>query len=215
MRNNKPFYCFILIAVTLLIFGTPLLSAPQNDNVAKSASAEGDTEIPEPIKMDLIGPNTFAWPLLKTLPPYLKFLIIILLSAGGKVWLTKRRLKIPTKVATMDKLSTSSLAVTLLESVLMVALLIFFQPLATTVIAKVITLTSSRMHQFLDVAMRTVFIIPYLCVMGSLLTMLLIKFNTDTPVEKLKDHFYFGLMIAACTPVAYIALNFNIAFWFA
>lgn len=159
---------------------------------------------------DRLVPKTLDFPVfVSLLPLFIKFwpLIVIVIAALIKMWLLKRKLSIPWKWKSLEKLSMATLAETIVELFFLFLIMVFFAPAVSSVLndIKFLAAASANIKFVIHVAV----VIPYYCFIGAVLILLLINFISPVNREQLRHRYFkYGAFLAVIVPVLLIVVFF-------
>lgn len=197
----------LLLFLTFAVTAGTFSLAAQEGEAEEAAEEEPAVDIgPGPLGTLLFPSEKASWKiLLKLLPMLLKLLPVILIAAALKVWLLKRKFSIPMKLKPMEKLSVATLSETAVSLYLLLVLIVFFTPAVTSLAADVgLAPAATAWGTFVKLFLHTLFVLPYICVVGAVLILLLISLTTSVNRDGLRGHFKFSAILALITPAVLV-----------
>jgi len=143
------------------------------------------------------------------LPLFIKFwpLVVIVIAALIKMWLLKRKLSIPWKWKSIEKLSMATLAETIVELFFLSLIMFFFAPAVSSVLSDIQFLANASAN--IKFVIHVVVVIPYYCFISAILILLLINFISAINLEQQwRQYFKYGAFLAAIVPGLLIIVFF-------
>ncbi len=212
-KNNSTIYTFLLFFVFIILFVPAILSAQEE-------TEEGTAEEfkPGPLwvmlttseksltkALEIFGLFLFV----KFLPILLKLLPVIVFASLIKIWLLKRKFAVPWKLRSIEKLSITTFAETVVEMYFLLVFIIFFIPAVSSVIkGTALAGTTTEIGLFFKFIVHTLVTIPYQCFLGAVLSLLLLHILTPMGLKELRQYFKFGAFLALIPPATLIVFVF-------
>ncbi len=204
MRKNKSTiytFLFLLVFITLIV--------PGSLYTEEETEAETDAETkPGPLWTLIFFPVGVFMAILKaSFLVLLKLFPVVAIASVIKIWLLKRKLSLPWK--SIEKLSITTFSETVVEMTFFLFFIFFFTPAIASVLKNIgFTGTTSEIGLFLKFIVHTLVAIPYQCVLGALLSLLLLHILTPMSLKELRRYFKFGASLALIPPVTLIVFIF-------
>jgi hypothetical protein len=151
-----------------------------------------------------------AWKALVELSAiFLKLLPVILLAALIKIHIIKRKLAIPWKLRPVEKLSVATVAETVAEMYFLLLFMVFFIPAVSSVLKDTaLAAPATEAASFLKFLIHTLVALPYYCVLGGILSLLLFRLVSPKKLEKLGRYFKYGAFLATIPAGLFIVFVF-------
>lgn len=152
---------------------------------------------------------------LKVLPLYVKYLPFasIIIAAVIKSWYLKRKLSLPWELKSIEKLGVTALAETIVEFIFFGLIFLFFTPTIISLLKDITPLgpeITSKMVLFRLIIMWLI-VIPYQLVIGTLLSMVLIRLLVSMKKEEHRRCLKYAVFSGATYP-ALIVISLLIPF---
>lgn len=146
---------------------------------------------------------------IKFAPILLKILPVLILAALIKTYLLKRKLAVPWKLGSIEKLTVTTFAETVVGMYFLLVFFIFFIPTVSSLIkGTALASTTSETGMFLKFLVHTLFAVPYYCVVGGILSILLLKLVSPEKLEKPGKIFKYGAFLATIPAGLFIVFVF-------
>lgn len=207
MRKNKStIYTFLFFFLFIILFVPAILSA-QEETGAEEETAE---ELgPGPLWTLIFFPvgGVFMTILKASFLVLLKLFPVVAIASVFKIRVLKRKLSLPWK--SIEKLSITTFSETVVEMTFFLFFMFFFTPAIASLLKNIgFTGTTSEIGLFLKFIAHTLVAIPYQCVLGAVLSLLLLHLVTPMSLKELRQYFKFGAFLALIPPVTLIVFIF-------
>jgi hypothetical protein len=145
--------------------------------------------VPGILHADLPQPLTFVDQFAGLLPLFLLFwpLTVVVVTTMIKVWLLKRKLTVPWKFNSMEKLCLGTLAETIGEFIFLSLIMGFFAPAVNDVFAHIKFIAAASAG--VKVILHTAIVLPWYCIMGTIAMLILINFLTTLDKQALRRQY--------------------------
>jgi hypothetical protein len=146
---------------------------------------------------------------IKFAPLLLKLLPVIIIAALIKIYLIKRKFAIPWALNPMEKLSVTTLAETIVGMYFLLVFFIFFIPAVSSLIKDTaLASTTTETGLFLKFLVHTLFALPYYCVVGGIISLLLFRQVSPEKTGKPGRYFKYGAILATIPAGLFIVFVF-------
>ncbi|UCH97153.1 MAG: hypothetical protein JSV88_09970 [Candidatus Aminicenantes bacterium] len=145
--------------------------------------------VPGILHADLPQPLNFVDQLAGLLPLFLLFwpITVVVVTTIIKVWLLKGKLAVPWKFKPIEKLCLGTLAETIGEFIFLTLIIAFFAPALNDVFSHIKFTTPAS--QGFKVILHLAIVMPWYCIMGTILILVLIKFLTSMDSQELRRQY--------------------------
>jgi hypothetical protein len=210
-KNRTTTYTFLFIFAFIILIVPAVLSA-QDETGSEEETAEElgpgplwdlltNSEVSLKQSLAIIAQVLFY----KFLPILLKLLPVIVIASLIKIRLMKQKFTIPWKLKPIEKLSITTFAETAVEMYFLLVFIIFFIPAVSSVIkGTALAQTTTEIGRFFKFIVHTLAAIPYQCVLGAILSLLLLHILTPMSLRELRQYFKFGASLALIPPATLI-----------
>jgi hypothetical protein len=180
-KNNFPNYTY-LILVGIFIFLIP-----------------GILHAELPRGLDFIEDFAKLFPLFLLYWP----IVVVIVSSVIKIWLLKRRLSIPWKLKSIEKLCLGVLGETVVEFIFLNLIMWMFKPAVHDVL-NIQTATSPKGPNLI---LHIAIVIPWYCIMGTISMLILINFLTTLDKKELRRQYLkTGALLSLILPMIIILI---------
>ena len=144
--------------------------------------------VPGILEAKLPQPLTFVDQFAGLLPFFLLFwpITVVVVTSIVKVWLLKRKLSIPWKFKSIEKLSLGALAETITEFIFLTLTIWLFKPAVNDLLN---IEAGAAAPKGINVLLQTAMVIPWYCIMGTISMLVLINFLTNLDKKELSRQY--------------------------
>jgi len=136
-------------------------------------------------------------------------LAVFVIASLIKIWLLKQKLSLPWKGKIIEKLSITTFAETFAESFFLGLIILFFTPAILSLFSDIgLAAPETISGQLLRLIIALLIVMPYQCVVGAILNLLLIHLITPMNSEKRRQYFKFSVILALIFPLLIIISMF-------
>jgi hypothetical protein len=162
--------------------------------------------VPGVLHADLPGPLGFI-DLLVTMVPLVLLLLpitVFVFPTLVKVWVLKRKLSMPWKFKTIEKLSLGALAETIAEFIFLNLTIWLFKPAVNDVLN---IEAASTTPKDINVLLHAAIVIPWYCIMGTISMLILINFLTTLDKQEIsRQYLKTSALLSLILPVIIILI---------
>jgi hypothetical protein len=136
-------------------------------------------------------------------------LAVFVIAFFIKIWLLKRKLSLPWKGKIIEKLPIITFAETFAESFFLGLIILFFTPAIFSLFTDIgLTAPETISGQLLRLIIALIIVMPYQCVVGAILNLLLINLFVPINSGKRRQYFKYSVMLALIFPLLMIISMF-------
>ena len=136
-------------------------------------------------------------------------LAVFVIASLIKIWLLKRKLSLPLKGKIIEKLSITTFAETFAESFFLGLIILFFTPAILSLFTDIgLTAPETISGQLLRLIIALLIVMPYQCVVGAILNLLLIHLFVPMNSEKRLQYFKYSVILSLIFPLLMIISMF-------
>jgi hypothetical protein len=212
MHKNKTIFYTLIVIMILSVFALPATLLAQDE---APAAGEEAPEPPKPFKPGFFSMDYSFWGMFEQIIPlFLNFFFpVVLLSSLIKIRLIKRKLNFPWKI--LEKVSISTMAESIIEVLVLMMTIFFFKPAFSQILNFLgHSPVASWNGEAVNFILHTVMSIPWYCLLGIPLILVLLNFLVPRNLEDWKKESGYAALLTAITPATLVVYLFVSRFIF-